>query len=309
MSFFDESNDKRKAMFKFFEMQGLVQVLSVLDGEESEQVQGDAALNEGVDRGFFDLAIKSTKEDWQVRGDNLFERDPPLYSIAAECYKKSGDFVKERLATGHYLHSLAKKNDTQPHLKMDYLMQASEALLDASAYDKAATCLFNAKQYLMAAELFSLCGEAERAAKSYIRLGSSCKSKDDQSKWRGEAAKAYRDGGFLDKALVLFDKAELYAECAQLFESYPDWQPSGSFTREHFTLMRIRAAAAKNDHAEAVSSICGIADSEKRLRLAYEYADKYGDQGELYVDLVTKELSQDGRIAEVNSLSVSLYSH
>jgi len=282
LSFFDEDMEKRKPMFDFFESQQLVQVVSVLDGMDSEHVETEDPLAYGAERGFFDLAIKSSAEDWRMRGDNLFFRDPPLYSIAAECYRKSGDTQQERMATGHDLFRRAQREAT-PEGKAKLMMQASEALLEASQYDKAATCLYNAKQFLLAGDLFALCGEVDKAARSYNRLGKESNAKEEVTKWRLKAAGCYRDGGYLDKALVLFDKAEAHGNCLELLEANPEWIPTGTYTKEHFVVLQAKALAAKGEHTQAVAMLYKVEDPMKRVKMAKEYQDKDGVYGEIIV--------------------------
>jgi len=115
-------------MFRYFERQDLVQSVSVLEGKDSEHTPELDKSQQGV----FDLSIKSTPEDWLIRGDNLMSKGV----FAADCFHKSGDRIKEHNAQALHLHCEAKR-EADVSVNYEGLLKASEAFLVASEFANA----------------------------------------------------------------------------------------------------------------------------------------------------------------------------
>ena len=103
------------------------------------------------------FAKASTPHEWRDRGDEYYKHH--LYNVAAKCYKKSGDVHKERMSRADQMAleaSLLRDNPRQ--LRHEFKL-AAEAYLECGMTAEAAKCLCNAKEPLLAAQLYEKMGQ------------------------------------------------------------------------------------------------------------------------------------------------------
>ena len=132
---YDSDSNKRAPMFYYFQKRGLVTVSSLLDDDQ-------------------EFGKISSTEEWKQQGDRF--RTKKNWDMAMLCYKKAGmmELVKE--TRGDCNIWMAKKKDK----KQNYLQAALNYLRgfdiqqSAKRIEKAATCLYNACKYDLAASLF-----------------------------------------------------------------------------------------------------------------------------------------------------------
>jgi len=288
LSFFETDVKKRAHMFRYFEKRGLVQSVSVLQGQDSEHVPES---HQSQQQGFWDLSIKSTAEDWRNRGDNLMQNR--IYRIAAECYQKSGDRFKEQKARGlNCLRDAKREQDQQT--RHDLLLHGCEAFLSASDFPRAGECLFGRGDYEKAARVFELCGDGKHAAKCYRKMSKTVIDKQQQAALRQKACLAYEDCGLLDEALTLYNKEQQFEECCALLNKYPDYKPTGTYSRDYFLEAYASACNRHKKHKEAAASLLQLRNVDRRMALA----SKWDKEHNVYGDVLIKEMKQKGELTQ-----------
>ena len=145
---YDSNPDKRSAMFYYFQKRGLVKVLSV--SLTSDRSQGETMFTK-----------KSTNAEWKQKGD--YYRDKKKWEPAIFCYKKAGmDVMAEETKAYHNVYEgIQLRNKRRIAAMKDHYLRAAMNFVKCFELqscikwiEKAASCLFNASEYNLAASLF-----------------------------------------------------------------------------------------------------------------------------------------------------------
>ena len=158
---YDSNRTKRAPMFHYFQKRDLVKVVSVpssgKDGEDSSAVESM-------------IAAVSSSEDWKKQGDYFKKRC--LWDLAILCYSKAGLPELTREVKAYSCVLMGKKYKHEVKKMKEYFVTASlnffECLkLQPSAkwIENAAVCLFNAREYDLAAPLFERLGQVNKCSK------------------------------------------------------------------------------------------------------------------------------------------------
>ena len=152
---YDSNADKRSPMFYYFRIRGLVRVLSssISAGQSDKSLLNSEEI----------FAKKSTNEEWKQQGDDFKERNQ--WDLAIFCYEKAEmeDLVKEAHAYRYMWNGTKSRNKFKRDSKemKDYFLRAALSFfrcfkvhLRIKWIEKAASCLFNACAYDLAAKLF-----------------------------------------------------------------------------------------------------------------------------------------------------------
>ena len=109
--------------------------------------------------GFADhvFAESSTNEEWKKRGDDFYKHN--LYHVAAKCYNMSGNLREEKMALAQYHALEAAKLRDQPFRMREEFLYVAEQYLECGMKLEATKCLVNAKEHLLAAELYEKTGQ------------------------------------------------------------------------------------------------------------------------------------------------------
>lgn len=144
---YDSNQVKREPIFYYFRKRDLVTVLSISD---SSQLGSKGTKT--MDHLMFTKA--STAEEWKHQGDHFrYKRN---WKIAIFCYNKAGVHELAKETKGDYNCWMArKKNKKQNYLQatLNYL-RGFDIKPSVKQINKAATSLYNACEYHLAASLF-----------------------------------------------------------------------------------------------------------------------------------------------------------
>ena len=139
---YDSDSDKCDPMFYYFQRRDLVTVLSAPGSTLSDHEKG--------------FAKPSTLEHWKQEGDNYMKIKN--WSMAVFCYKLAGMDLLVQEAKAYFnmnAKSKNKKDKKYNNLKASLnFLRAFDIHPLKKWINKAATCLFNACQYDLAASLF-----------------------------------------------------------------------------------------------------------------------------------------------------------
>ena len=193
--FFDENEEKRLPMFDFFHRTQLANVVSsaVLRGSS---VQVDV----------LGLILPSSRDEWAARGDMLFENG--VFSVAAECYRKSGDRESLRVASA-FASAMAAKRLPAGQERRDLFLAAADGFLRSQRYADASRCLYSAGQYTSAAELFMMLELPLEVARCFEKSGD-----------RLQAAEYFVKAGKINRALQLYRDMGHHHRCLPLIDKY-----------------------------------------------------------------------------------------
>lgn len=153
---YDTDPSKHSPMYYFLMKKGLVQSLSVSD-----------MTGEDVDKVFVQ---ESTPEEWKARGDYFMKKK--LWEPAQKCYNKCGEVVLAMEAEAFSLVTMARKAGDQPKVSRQLCQQAASLFLQCATTPdnlfqrhlrNAATCLYNSKEWLVAAQLYESIQEVSHA--------------------------------------------------------------------------------------------------------------------------------------------------
>ena len=103
------------------------------------------------------LPKASTSHQWRHRGDEFYKHH--LYDVAAKCYMKSGDADKERMSRAHQRALEASRLRDNPRRLRHEFKFSAEAYLECGMTAEAAKCMCNAKETLLAAQLYEKMGQ------------------------------------------------------------------------------------------------------------------------------------------------------
>ena len=103
------------------------------------------------------FAEASTHDQWRQRGDEFYKHH--LYNVAAKCYMKSGDVAKEKMSRAQQRALEASRLRDNPRKLRHEFLFAAEEYLDCGMTTEAAKCLCNAKETLLAAQLYEKMGQ------------------------------------------------------------------------------------------------------------------------------------------------------
>ena len=123
------------------------------------QVLRISHISELPDRVF---AEASTRDQWRHRGDEFYKHH--LYNVAAKCYVRSGDSDKEKMSRAQQRALEASRLCDNPRKLRHEFLFAAEQYLDCGMTTEAARCLCNAKETLLAAQLYEKMGQVRVAA-------------------------------------------------------------------------------------------------------------------------------------------------
>ena len=166
---YDSNRAKRAPMFHYFQKRDLVKIVSVpSSGTGSE----DGSTVESM------IAAVSSADDWKKQGDYFKKRC--LWDLAILCYSKAGmpELTREVKAYSCVLMGKKYKHDVK---KMkEYFVTATLNFFECLKFqpsakwiENAAVCLFNAREYDLAAPLFGRLGQVKKLFDSYSDLPSS----------------------------------------------------------------------------------------------------------------------------------------
>ena len=103
------------------------------------------------------FAEASTYDQWRHRGDDFYKLH--LYNVAAKCYMKSGDVAKVKMSRAQQRALEASRLRDNPRKLRHEFLFAAEEFLDCGMTTEAAKCLCNAKETLLAAQLYEKMGQ------------------------------------------------------------------------------------------------------------------------------------------------------
>ena len=103
------------------------------------------------------FAERSSPEEWRKRGDEFYKLG--LYRVAAKCYYKSGDTLKEKMSLAQQKALDAAQLRHNPRKLRDEFLYAAEDFLECGLTAEAAKCLNNAREFLLAAQLYEKMGK------------------------------------------------------------------------------------------------------------------------------------------------------
>lgn len=138
---YDDNKKLRKPMFDFLIRRNLAHLVN----------KNTSAIEESK-------AVKSSPKEWEIRGNNLLEKQ--LYSLAAQCFAKSGNLSKEKFCRAFSLTQDAFNESNSFQQKILYL-DAALLYLECESFKEAATCLFEAECYAHAEKLFFALGDTQ----------------------------------------------------------------------------------------------------------------------------------------------------
>ncbi|XP_063413045.1 uncharacterized protein LOC134695651 [Mytilus trossulus] len=177
-------------MFEFFNALNLVQTVSNISDIES-------------------FAKPSLEEDWIKRGEEFMRNQ--LYSFAADCYKKGGDNMKEKLADAFIHYERARQN---PKDMRKSFYKSAELFFELGKYTYAGKCLENTKDFRLAAKLYEkrkqyrkaghmykILKETEKSAKCFERIG-----------YYNEAIDCYLQQNMFKEAMLVIERNNLTEE-------------------------------------------------------------------------------------------------
>ncbi|XP_061422296.1 TPR and ankyrin repeat-containing protein 1 isoform X4 [Lethenteron reissneri] len=175
---FDDHKEKRTPMFRYLVRRNLVSLVRTTPGEEE-------ALDDGI------FVRSSTPEEWNARGDYFFKHR--RWKVAAKCYHKGGDAVKEKLALAHDTVLRMQSSGWSPRKAQDYLTLA-KTYLECGLPHMVLKCLQNAKSYPLCGRLCERLGKVQEAVRWYMK--SSCYDEAARLIERCEAEQS-PDGGLV----------------------------------------------------------------------------------------------------------------
>ncbi|XP_072045621.1 TPR and ankyrin repeat-containing protein 1-like isoform X2 [Amphiura filiformis] len=224
---FDEDETKRAPMFEYFKRLRLIKVV------QPEAV--DKGGNSELDSMFVET---SSQEEWDKRGDYFYEHK--LWLVAAKCYRRAGLEKKELKAEAHHRALEAERLRDQPsRMKEEFLAAALAFLQCGDLGSLAARCLFNAKEYLLSAQLFEKTGEMVKAAKIF----------ENRAKRLGDASRCYEQSGDYAKAIELLALIGQHIKAADVVERYHQMKKEYGHVRLPSKIKPPRAA-------DTVESLC-----------------------------------------------------
>ncbi|XP_013405370.1 TPR and ankyrin repeat-containing protein 1 [Lingula anatina] len=192
---FDQDEEKRAPMFEYFVRRKLMDVV------ETRSDSSDDGLSSAM------FACTSTAEEWVKRGDYFYNHK--LYQVAAKCYRRGGEEVLERMSLAQARALSAERLRENPHkLKQEFLL-ASEEFLQCSMPSEAAKCLYNAKEFLLAARLFEKMAKFRDAAVLYKKV-----------KYYQDAANCYEQSSDFRKAIEIHVSVDQFQKAADVRERY-----------------------------------------------------------------------------------------
>ena len=146
---YDSNSTKRAPMFHYFQKRDLVKVVSAGSSDDIQQSKMQSMF-----------AIVSTAEEWKRQGD--YFKKKYLWDLAVVCYNKAG---MPELACEAYAYSsvlLGNKHKSDSKLMREHFLNATinffkclQLQQSAKWIKMAALCLFNAREYGLAAPLFA----------------------------------------------------------------------------------------------------------------------------------------------------------
>ena len=138
---FDDSKDKHDPIFCYFMEKNLVEYLSYTTSEVSKPVTS--------------FANRSSSKKWKKRGD--FFKDKGQWNLAVVCYNNAEIHLLSKDAWGHHYAQLAKSSKQRHHYltAANYFSECFKLQQSAQYLEKAASCLYNARQFESAADLFA----------------------------------------------------------------------------------------------------------------------------------------------------------
>ncbi|KAI0224964.1 TPR and ankyrin repeat-containing protein 1 [Lamellibrachia satsuma] len=193
---FDEDANARAPMFEYFRACHLVEVVAHEGADFSEQELPDRVFAEA-----------STHNQWRQRGDEFYKHH--LYNVAAKCYMKSGDVAKEKMSRAQQRALEASRLRDNPRKLRHEFLFAAEGYLDCGMTTEAAKCLCNAKETLLAAQLYEKMGQSHHAVALYKKLG----RMDD-------ASQAYENDSKYGQAVELLVSAKLFDKAIDVVSRY-----------------------------------------------------------------------------------------
>ena len=147
--FFDEDETNRSPMFEYFQMLGLVEVVSREVGEDGQ---------ESLTRMF---AEKSTPVEWRERG--LFFYKKRIWDAAVQCFTLAGDDEMIDKSRAHEKAAEARSWFSKDRSRMrEEFLKAAEQFLKCKLVEEAEICLHNAKEWLLLAQLQSELGKVRK---------------------------------------------------------------------------------------------------------------------------------------------------
>ncbi|XP_072047467.1 TPR and ankyrin repeat-containing protein 1-like [Amphiura filiformis] len=199
MWLFDEDEIKRAPMFEYFRCFSLNKVVQPVDKDGNSEL--DAMFAE-----------KSSPEDWGKRGDDFYKLEN--WPVAAQCYKRAGLVKKELKAEAHHHAVKAERLRDQPSRMKEEFLAAALAFLqcgDFGSLSLGARCLFNAKEYLLSAQLFEKAGEMLRAAEIF---------ENQVKKLPDDASRCYEQSGDYAKAIGLLAQHGLHTKAVDVVKRF-----------------------------------------------------------------------------------------
>lgn len=123
------------------------------------------------------FAEKSTSEEWEKRGDEIMNRS--LYRVASKCYEIAGAHQKQNIALAHQMALEASQIRAHPREMREAFLKAAISFLNCleqlppssstlvlrfNLMKKAGLCLQNAREVLLAAQVFEKNGLVKHLA-------------------------------------------------------------------------------------------------------------------------------------------------
>ena len=150
---YDSDLNKRAPMFHYFQKRNLVKVVSTDKSHNIEQSNMQSMF-----------AIVSTPDEWKRQGE--YFKKKYLWDLAVVCFNKAG--MPELACEAHAYSSvlLGNKHKSEPKKMREHFLSAAISFFkclqlqqSAKWIKMAALCLFNAREYSLAASLFSRIGQ------------------------------------------------------------------------------------------------------------------------------------------------------
>ena len=103
------------------------------------------------------FAHATTASEWEEQGDFFLKRK--IYSIAKTCYQKANAIEKRHAVDAYVKIEDIQRSERPPRVKCEEYIKAGELFLKAGKYEPAAKCLYNGKEFTLAAELWRKMGQ------------------------------------------------------------------------------------------------------------------------------------------------------
>ena len=103
------------------------------------------------------FAVKSSPAEWKQQGDKFFKH--ALYRNAAKCYEISGDLELYQYCLALNRSVQASRMGDKPREMREEFLYTAQDFLKCGKKDEAARCLYNAREFALAASVYEKNGK------------------------------------------------------------------------------------------------------------------------------------------------------